>query len=250
MWSAVGTPPAPASYEEIGKLALELRKGTDRAIYSIFGGSMYECAQTAFRMDEFFVTIASEPERMEMFLDALLEIHMKNLDEYLTYVAPHVDIIGFSDDLGMQSGPQISTPMFDEFFKYRYKKMWDEVKKRAPHARICMHSCGSIHDLLPSLIDAGLDSVNPVQTTCVNMEPERLKKEFGDKLTFWGGGCDTRNVLPNGTPLQVKENVKRNLDILAPKGGFVFQQVHNILADVPAENIAAMFEAVKEYGTY
>jgi uroporphyrinogen decarboxylase len=110
-----------------------------------------------------------------------------------------------------------------------------------------LHSCGSIHALLPDLIEAGFDVINPVQTNCLNMEPERLKKDFGRDITFWGGGVDTRQVLNHGTPAQVREDVLRRLEIFAPGGGFVFNTVHNILPDVPPENIVAMVDAVEEF---
>jgi uroporphyrinogen decarboxylase len=119
------------------------------------------------------------------------------------------------------------------------------VKEKMPHLKICLHSCGSIHNLLPSLIDAGMDSFNPVQISCRNMEPERLKKDFGHKVVFWGGGCDTSSMLSRGTPEQISEHVKYNVDIFSRNGGFVFQQVHNILADVPPENIMAMFNSIR-----
>jgi uroporphyrinogen decarboxylase len=110
-----------------------------------------------------------------------------------------------------------------------------------------MHSCGSITALLPDMIDAGLDAVNPVQTNCKLMEPERLKSQFRDQITLWGGGCNTQRILPKGTPEEVRADVFHNLDILFPGGGFVFQQIHNIQADVPPENIVAMFDAVAEW---
>ena len=111
--------------------------------------------------------------------------------------------------------------------------------------KVQLHCCGGIRELLPDLIEAGLDATNPVQTSCAGMEPAGLKREFGRDLTFWGGGCDTREVLPYGTPEQVRRHVRERLSILAPGGGFVFQQVHNILAFVPPENVAAMLEAVR-----
>jgi uroporphyrinogen decarboxylase len=101
-----------------------------------------------------------------------------------------------------------------------------------------------VRDLLPGLITAGLDAINPVQITCRGMEPAGLKKDFGGRLTFWGGGCDTREMITKGTPAQVRDHVRRMMDIWRPGGGYVFQQVHNIMADVPAENIVAMFDAV------
>ena len=110
-----------------------------------------------------------------------------------------------------------------------------------------IHSCGGIYELIPGLIDAGFDILNPVQINAVNMEPERLKNEFGKEITFWGGGADTKSILNNATPEQVKSHVKHNLDVFMKDGGFVFNTVHNIMPDVPPENIVAMFEAIQEF---
>ncbi len=108
-----------------------------------------------------------------------------------------------------------------------------------------LHSCGDIRLLLPDLIDAGLDAVNPVQVSCKGMEPEGLKRDFGKDITFWGGGCDTQWLLSHGTPEEVTTHVKHQVEVLRQGGGFVFQQVHNILADVPPQNIVAMFDAAR-----
>jgi uroporphyrinogen decarboxylase len=157
-------------------------------------------------------------------------------------VGAHIDVILFGDDLGMQNGPQISPAMYREFFFPRQQRMWRRVKELAD-VRIMLHCCGGVYELLPGLIEAGLDAINPVQITCRGMEPARLKREFGDRLTFWGGGCDTRDRLKNGTPEQIRRHVTELLRIWTPGGGHVFQQVHNIQADVPPENIVAMFDA-------
>ncbi|MCB9452828.1 MAG: methyltransferase [Anaerolineaceae bacterium] len=253
MWfsSEMAPPPGPISWNADGMRVLSegakrLRASTDRAINAIFGGSIFEGSQMFWRMDNFYLALGSEPELMHRFLDKLVDIYMKRLDMYIDAVGPYVDIIMFSDDYGMQTGPQISPRMFREFFKPRYQKMWDMIKART-EAKIMMHSCGSINALLPDMIGAGLDAVNPVQTNTKDMEPAVIKNKFRDQITFWGGGCDTRYVLPNGTPEEVRQNVFENLDILFPGGGFVFQQVHNIQADVPPENIVAMFDAVAEW---
>ncbi len=109
-----------------------------------------------------------------------------------------------------------------------------------------LHCCGGVRELLPDLIDAGLDAINPVQISCRGMEAAALKRDFGDRMVFWGGGCDTQDVLPNGTPGQVAEHTREQVSLLKPGGGFVFQQVHNILANVPPENVVAMFDAVHQ----
>jgi uroporphyrinogen decarboxylase len=113
--------------------------------------------------------------------------------------------------------------------------------------RTFIHSCGSIYKVIPDLIEAGIDIINPVQTVCRDMEAEKLKREFGKDVTFWGGGADTRYVMNAGTTQQVKDDVKRRLEIFAPGGGFVFNPIHNLLPDVPPQNIVAMFEAVEEF---
>ena len=135
--------------------------------------------------------------------------------------------------------------MYREYFKPRHKLLWNQAKKICPHIKVSLHCCGGVYPLLRDIIDAGLDIINPVQFTCKDMELARLKKEFGKDLVFWGGGCDTRDILPRGTPQKIRKHVKENVRIMSAGSGFVFQQVHNILADIPPENIIAMFEAVR-----
>jgi uroporphyrinogen decarboxylase len=248
MWSAVASPPGPITAGLEGeKLLVEgarrLREQSDRAILGLFGGNLLELGQWFYRNDNFFMLLAGEPQRAHRFLDKLMEIHLRNLDRFLRTVAPYIDIILFGDDLGMQSGPQVSPVMYREFFKPRERIMWQVVKQRAPHLKIQLHCCGGVRELLPDLIDAGLDAINPVQITCKGMDPAGLKRDFGSRLVFWGGGCDTRDVLIKGTPAQVRDHVRSQLDIWAPGGGYVFQQVHNILADVPPANVVAMYDA-------
>lgn len=253
MWSALAAPPGPVNYDKEGlrflsEGARRFREGTSRAIIGLFGGSLFEGGQQLFRMDNYLTRLATEPDLIHRFLERSVDIYMRNLELYLKAVGPYIDIILFSDDYGMQTGPQISPKMFREFFKHRHKQLWEYAKELAP-VKVLLHCCGSIVELLPDMLDAGLDAVNPVQTNTMGMEPAHLKAEFGDRLVLWGGGCDTRRVLPHGTPEEIREHVLRNLDTLAPGGGFVFQQVHNIQADVPPENIVAMFDAIAEWNT-
>ena len=251
MWAAVAAPPGPVTWDEQGMCFLadearQFREKTDRAIIGLFGAPIYEGGQQLFRMDNFYIALATEPDLVHRFLDKLMSIYMRRLELYLKAVGPYIDVVLFSDDYGMQTGSQISPDMFREFFKPRHKQIWQYAKKLAS-VKILFHSCGAIINLLPDMIDAGLDAVNPVQTNCKNMEPDRLKSEFKGRITFWGGGCNTQQILPNGTPEEVREDVLRNLDILAPGGGYVFQQIHNIQADVPPKNVVAMFDAIAEW---
>jgi uroporphyrinogen decarboxylase len=248
MWSSLGSPPAPIGFDDAGLAQLaagaaSLRATSDRAILGLFGGNLMEWGQFLFRMDNFLLRLAMEPRRMHRLLDRLTEIHLGNLEKFLSAVGPYIDIILFGDDLGMQTGPQVSPAMYREFFLPRHRTMWQRAKELAD-AKVMLHSCGSVAAYIPSFIEAGLDILQPVQTSARGMDPAMLKARYGGDLCLWGGGCDTQGVLPRGTPEEVAADVNRRVSILEPGGGFVFQQVHNIMADVPPENIVAMFDAV------
>jgi len=251
MWVSLGTPPAPIGFDKVGLERLTsgakaLRESTDKAIIGLFGGNLLEFGHFLFGMANFYMLLAGDPARAHRFLDKLVEQHLENLEKFLAAVGPYIDIILFGDDLGMQTGPQISPRMYREFFHPRYKLMWQTAKKLAD-VKVMLHCCGGIYPLLPGLIEAGLDIIQPLQIAAKDMEPERLKQEFGKDICLWGGGCDTQRILPRGTPEEVAEDVRRNVNILAPSGGFVFQQVHNIMADVPPQNVVAMLEAAAEH---
>lgn len=246
MW-CVPSPPGPAAQGAALKAgAAAFRAETDRAIVGLFGGNLLEFGQFLCRNDNFLAALAEDPDRVQYLLDLLVERHLDALDRFLEDVGESIDVVLFGDDLGMQQGPQISPATYREFFRSRHRFLWNYAKDNAD-VKVMLHSCGGIRQLLDDLIEAGLDAVNPVQITCAGMDAAELKRDFGDRLTFWGGGCDTRHVLPRATPAEVREHVLRQCDILAPGGGFVFQQVHNIMADVPPENIVAMFDAVNEF---
>ena len=172
--------------------------------------------------------------------------HLGTLAKVCEAVGDVCDILRFGDDLGMDSGPFMPPRLYRELFKPHHTRLCDYVHRHSG-MRTFLHSCGSLHELLPDLIEAGYDVINPVQTNCRDMEPERLKREFGKDICFWGGGCDTRDVLNRATPAKVRQHVLERLKIFAPSGGFVFNTVHNILPDVPPENIVAMFDAVREF---
>ena len=248
MWTGIASPPGPAAPtpESLHDGARHLRNATDRAIIGLFGGNLLEMGQFYYRMDGFLLMLAEEPRRAHRFLDALVEIHLHNLSRYMAAVGPCIDIISFGDDLGAQNSPQISPRMYREFFQPRHAAMWKKAKQLAPRVKVMLHCCGAVRPLLPLLIEAGLDAINPVQVSCRGMDAAELKREFGRDLCFWGGGCDTQHMLPNASPDEVRDHVRRQVATLAPGGGFVFQQVHNIMANVPPANILAMYQAVKE----
>jgi uroporphyrinogen decarboxylase len=249
MWTGIASPPGPITGGPEGQALLKqearrLRESTDRAIIGLFGGNLLECGQFLYRNDHFLELMAADPTATHDFLDKLVEMHLGNLERFLAAVGPYIDVIVFGDDLGMQTGPQMSPAMYRKYFKPRHALLWKRAKELA-NVKVMLHCCGGVRELLADLIDAGLDAINPVQISCRGMDAAGLKADFGQKLTFWGGGCDTQFELSRGTPETVREHVRRQVRVLQPGGGFVFQQVHNIMADVPPENIVAMFDAVR-----
>ncbi len=252
MWTAIASPPGPLVEGKGGddayrEGARRLRERTPRAILGLFGGNLLEMGQFLYRNDGFLLLLAENPDEAHAFLDRIVEAHLKNLEHFLGVVGQFIDAIVFGDDLGMQSGPQISPAMYREFFKPRHQRMWSRAKQLAD-VKIMLHCCGGVKELLPDLIDAGLDAINPVQISCSGMDVSSLKSEFGKEMVFWGGGCDTQRMLPKGTPEEIQRHVRHQVEILKRGGGFVFQQVHNVLADVPPESVVAMFQAVNSAG--
>jgi len=219
----------------------------------VLGGicaGMLEMGQWMRGYENFFCDLAGNRPLAEAFCDKIIELKMRYWEKALPLVGDLVDVIQEGDDYGGQNGLQVSPQLWREMFKPRWAQLIPHIKKLAPHVFIFFHSCGSIHEIIPDLIEVGVDVLNPVQVGADNMDSKQLKQEFGDDLNFWGGGVDTQFVLPNGTPQQVRDEVKRRIDDFAPGGGVVFNTVHNIQADVPPENIMAMREAVREFGRY
>ena len=236
----------PDFWQTLRHNALFLRAHTDRALMVVCGCNLFEWGTFLRRLDNFLMDLVVEQTQVEKLLDALMEQHLATLEKVCQAVGDIVDVLRFGDDLGMDSGPFMRPATYRKLFKPRHTILCDYVKTHS-QMHTFLHTCGSIYKLIPDLIDAGFEVINPVQTNAKDMEPERLKREFGKDITFWGGGADTRFVLNRATPTEVKEHVKRRLEIFAPGGGFVFNTVHNILSDVPPENVVAMFEAIAEF---
>ena len=236
----------PDFWQQLRERAISLRASSDRALVIVAGCNLFEWGTFLRRIDNFLMDLILNPTDVERLLDALMEQHLVTLEKVCQAIGDVADVLRFGDDLGMDTGPFMSPEVYQKLFKPRHTMLCDYVKKHS-QMHTFLHCCGSIYKLLPDLIEAGYDIINPVQINTRDMEPERLKKEFGRDITFWGGGCDTRHVLNQKQPSEVKDHVKRLLDIFAPGGGFVFNTVHNILPDVPPENIVAMFEAIDEF---
>lgn len=236
----------PDFWKTLRERTLQLRASTDKALMIVCGCNLFEWGTFLRRMDNFLMDLLCEPDQVARMLDQLLERHLATLAKVCESVGDIVDIIRFGDDLGMTSGPFMDVDTYRSLFKPRHKQLCDYVKTHS-QMHTFIHSCGSISSLMPDLIEAGIEIFNPVQTNARQMEPEFLKKEFGQDCTFWGGGVETVGTLNNGTPEQVREQVLERLEIMSAGGGFVFNTVHNILPDVPPQNILAMFDAVKEF---
>lgn len=251
IWGGFGFTPydwidEPGFWQILREKAIELRLSTDKALLLGVGCNLFEWGTFLRRIDNFLMDLYLEPENVHKLLNALMERHMEFLGKVCEAVGDVVDILKFGDDLGTNTGPFFSNETYREFFLPRHKQMCDFVKANSL-AHTMLHCCGGIYELIPDLIEAGFEILNPIQINAINMEPKKLKLEFGKELTFWGGGINTQSILNRATSTEVKKHVTENLEHFAPGGGYVFNTVHNILSDVPPENIVAMFEAVKEF---
>jgi len=233
-------------WQKLRENTLNLRQSTDKALLVVCGCNLFEWGTFLRRMDNFLMDLIADPDNVEKLLDQLMIRHLATLEKVCNAVGDIVDIIRFGDDLGMSTGPFMDVDTYKTLFKPRHKMLCDYVKTHSKmHTYI--HSCGSISMLMPDLIEAGIEIFNPVQTNSWNMAPDFLKKEFGQDCTFWGGGIETVGTLNMGSPQQIRDQVFERLEIFSKGGGYVFNTVHNILPDVPPENIVAMYDAVKEF---
>ena len=232
-------------YEQVGSMAKKLFENTDYSIMAGFGGQFFELGSFIFRMDDFMTNLVINRPMMEKLFDKILEMHMEKIVPYLKAVSPYADTIVMGDDLGTQTSPMISPKLYRELILPRARQLYRYVRENSD-AKVFLHSCGAISEFLPDLIDAGVQVINPVQTSAGGMEPAKLKREFGKDLVFWGGGIDTQRILPEATPDDVRKEVRKNCKIFMKDGGFVFCQIHNMLDTVPPENILAMYEAANE----
>jgi uroporphyrinogen decarboxylase len=201
-------------------------------------------------MDKFMMDLALGDEAAMHLLAKIAELKGRFWEAALGQLGDVVDVAVEADDYGTQQSMLVSPAMYRRIFKPLQAELFAIIRKRLPDGFIFFHSCGNVRALIPDFIEIGVDILNPVHITAAGMEPVALKRDFGRDICFWGGGVDTQGVLPSGTPEQVREDVKRNVAALMPGGGYVFNTVHNIQADVPPENIMAMLETLWEVGVY
>jgi len=213
------------------------------ADYMVFGP--FEAALWVRGWEDFLCDLYTEPKLAEALMEKILEFDLVIWGQLLDSVGDLLHVVCQGDDLAMQDRPIISPELYRKHIKKYHQQLYSFIRSKTK-AKIMHHSCGSVHDLIPDLIDCGVDILNPVQTSAKNMEPERLKKEFGDVLTFWGG-LDIQKLLAFGTPTEVEEGVKKLMETFGPGGGYVFAPSHNIQPTAPVENMKAMFDAALKF---
>ncbi|BHH83501.1 uroporphyrinogen decarboxylase family protein [Desulforhopalus sp. 52FAK] len=238
-------PDQPELIEPLKRRIQWIRENTDCATVLNIPAPFVHISQYLRGFQDWYMDMVRDPPLLEALFDAVNDVTMQITRNLLKEVGQDVDIIFNSDDLGAQRGLQFSRDHYLKFIQPRHKQFFDLVKSMSP-AKIVFHSCGAITSILDDLVDMGIDCINPVQTSATGMEPLELKKKWGDKLAFWGG-VDSVNILPKGSPADVKKTVEQLVEELGEGGGYVLGSVHNIQPDVPVENILTMFQHAREY---
>jgi uroporphyrinogen decarboxylase len=239
-------PDDPQITDGLKKEVKEIREKTDSAIILYVPSPIIHKSQYLRGYEDWYIDCALNVELINFLFDALLEVNLATARNILKEVGNEVDIVMTADDLGTQQGLQISPDFFRNSIKPRFKKYLDLIKQYSPKSKIFFHSCGAIEPILTDFIEIGIDIINPVQISARNMEPELLKKKYGDRLTFWGA-VDTQDLLPNGTTEDVKREVEHLINVLGEDGGYILGAVHNIQPGIPIANVVAMYKHAKEY---
>jgi len=239
----------PSRFAGLRERALRLRRETPYAVVSGISGVIYEICWYLRGLEQWFCDLVTDPGLCEAMLDQTLKYWLDWFRLFLDEAGDVVDVIMIGDDLAGQEGPLFNPAIYRRLVKPRHKRLVEYIRSRTK-AKVWYHTCGSCAGFIPDLLDNGIHILNPVQTSARHMDPFELKRRFGRDLVFWGGGCDSQRVLPRGTPSEVAENVRCNLEALSPGGGYVFNSIHNIQGEVPPENIVAMFDTASEYGFY
>lgn len=242
------------SHEEIDFFKRKAKIYQERGLAVVLAGPDGGILEHAFGIrghEDFMIDMVSEPSLAKRLLDKILTYKLQYWKLMLKEMGNLVDIVSEGDDMATQESLIISPKLYRSMLKPLHRELFCFIRKNAKKPIfINFHSCGAIKELIPDLIEIGINSLHPVQVSATGMDTKKLKKEFGQDLTFWGGGVDTQHILSRGTSEEVRDEVKRRIDDLAPGGGFIFAAVHNIQADVPPKNIMAMWEAFNEYGKY
>jgi uroporphyrinogen decarboxylase len=240
------------SDEEAEVLAGWAKKAYEETDYALlgdtYGFSIYHMGLEAFGYQKYFTMMAGEPDLVHIWMTAIIDQFENFFDTYLDAVGPYIVAVIMGDDYGTQRAPMISVKMFRELFKPYLARICKFIHGKNPYVKVLLHSCGAVKPFIPEFIDAGVDALNPVQTTADGMDPATLKREFGKDIAFWGGGVRCQTTLANGTPEEVRHEVKELVEIWKPGGGYVFCPDHDIQENVPPERIVATYQAAQEFG--
>jgi len=238
-------PDEPGLYEGLGERAALLRRTTDRAIIlDLPLGILHQC-EFLRGFGEFLMDLLINPEFALRMMDRVADIWIQITQKALHAVGKNVDIVSWADDLSSQEALLFSPKVYRDLVKPRHLRMMQAIQSAAD-VKVHYHTCGAVCDLIGDLIDIGVDALNPLQVSARNMDPTTLKKDFGKRISFWGG-IDTHRLLPFGSPSEVRQEVKKMIDIMGKGGGYILSTVHNIQAEVPPENIVAMFDEARAY---
>jgi uroporphyrinogen-III decarboxylase len=236
-------------------------ENSDRAVVMALGGMafgdvalvpgpMLKFPKGIRDITEWYMSTAMRSDFISEIYERQCEIALQNLPKIYKAVGERIQIAWLSGtDFGSQNNCLISPKAFRNLYKPFYKRLNDWIHENTGW-KVFIHTCGSILPLIPDIIEAGFDILNPVQISAANMDPVVLKERFGDKIVFWGGGIDTQKVLPFGTPDEVRAQVAHTVRTFGKGGGYVFNPVHNVQANVPIENLLAMYETVRSEGKY
>jgi uroporphyrinogen decarboxylase len=239
----------PARFAAIRQEALKIRNETPYAVVSGISGVVYETCWYLRGLERWFMDMVEQPEICEALLDQTLKYWLDWFRLFLDEVGDLVDVIMVGDDLAGQTGPLFRPDFYRRVVKPRQKQLVQYIHSRT-QAKVWYHTCGSCMTYIPDLIDNGIQILNPVQISATGMEPRWLKEKFGKDMVFWGGAIDSQRVLPVASPEEIRRQVGENLQALKLGGGYVFNNVHNIQAGVPPENIVALYDAAYEFGFY
>jgi uroporphyrinogen decarboxylase len=245
-------PDDPSRYEGLREQARALHERTPYALVGTceLGSDILARPQWIRGYAASMLDLAADPDFAEAFLERLTQIAVRAWSRFLEEVGEYLDVAAFYDDLGMQDRPLISPAMYRRLVKPRHARITDAIKARTK-AKVLMHSCGAISEFIPDIIEIGVDILNPVQVSAAGMgDTGELKRRYGQHLTFWGGACDSQQVLPFGTLTEVQEETRQRIADLAPGGGFVFAPIHNIQDDISGEKTLALYRTALEHGCY
>lgn len=244
--------PDPVDDRRFTRLRSQARAALDKDKAVVLAGPCAGIAEVFSWLrgyEDYYIDLAANRDYVAYMLDRLVEFKCAFWERALQEVGDLVDVVIEADDLAGQQALLLSPNTYRDLIKPRHHRLFSFIKEQAP-VRVFFHSCGAVRALIGDFLDAGIDILNPVQISAGGMDLQDLKREFGPDLVFWGGGVDTQGVLCTGTPEEVREDARRNIEVLAPGGGFVFAAVHDIQADVPPENVMSMWEAWRDYGLY